>query len=374
MDYRTLPHGGERISVIGLGMGSIHESSDAEIRAVLDRALEAGVNYFDLCPSEARPFKPYAEALHGCDRGSFYVQMHFGADYRSGKYGWTRNLDDMLANFERELDEMGLGYADFGYVHCIDEDADFDQVMASGLWERMQDLKRQGVIRHLGFSSHEPGIARRFLDAGLVDMCMFSLNPAYDFGAAAGAGDVEPDADAKGTVNQDRLDLYRRFEAEGVGVAVMKAYGGGQLLDAKRSPFGQAFTAPQLIAYALDRPGVVTCLPGIRNRADLEDALAYLDASPEERDYAAVSSIVQGDMRGTCVYCNHCQPCPAGIDIALVNKYYDLARSGDEMARGHYAKLAVNATACLQCGHCDRACSFHVGQQERMAEIAAYFG
>lgn len=77
---------------------------------------------------------------------------------------------------------------------------------------------------------------------------------------------------------------------------------------------------------------------------------------------------------GHCVYCNHCQPCPAGIDIGLVNKYYDLSRSGDRMAHDHYSKLTVRADACLSCGHCDRRCPFKVHQQSKMKEIAAYFG
>ncbi|MBD5149439.1 MAG: hypothetical protein HDT18_03505 [Oscillibacter sp.] len=76
---------------------------------------------------------------------------------------------------------------------------------------------------------------------------------------------------------------------------------------------------------------------------------------------------------GNCVYCNHCLPCPAGIDVGLVNKYYDLALAGDAMAANHYGKLTVNAGACTGCGHCDRRCPFRTKQSARMKEIAAYF-
>ena len=77
---------------------------------------------------------------------------------------------------------------------------------------------------------------------------------------------------------------------------------------------------------------------------------------------------------GNCVYCNHCQPCPAGIDIGIVNKYYDLALAGDKMAANHYDKLAIKADACLKCGHCDKRCPFKVQQQNKMKSIAEYFG
>ena len=75
-----------------------------------------------------------------------------------------------------------------------------------------------------------------------------------------------------------------------------------------------------------------------------------------------------------CVYCNHCQPCPAGLDVGLINKYYDLAKAGDQLAKDHYQKLEKKASDCIQCGHCDSRCPFQVEQTARMEEIAGYFG
>ncbi len=74
------------------------------------------------------------------------------------------------------------------------------------------------------------------------------------------------------------------------------------------------------------------------------------------------------------MYCNHCAPCPAGLDVGLINKYYDLSRAGDALARDHYAHLARHASDCVGCGHCDGRCPFRVPQSQRMREIAAYFG
>ena len=83
---------------------------------------------------------------------------------------------------------------------------------------------------------------------------MFSINPAYDYekGDEYGIGEV-----------QERARFYRDCESMGVGISVMKPFGGGQLLDAKLSPFKQALTKNQCIQYALDRPAVMTVLPGI---------------------------------------------------------------------------------------------------------------
>ena len=137
----------------------------------------------------------------------------------------------------------------------------------------------------------------------------------------------------------------------------MKPFGGGQLLNTKTSPFKEALTKIQCIQYALDRPGVLTVLPGVRNRKDLADVLKYLEASEKERDYSVMGQFAPQNAE----------------EIWLINKYYDLALAGDEMARGHYEKLAVKAEDCVKCGHCEARCPFHVKQEDRMEEIRRYF-
>ena len=290
--------------------------------------------------------------------------MHFGAIYKGGKYGWTRSIDEIKKQFSWNLNLLGTDYTDMGFIHCVDDAEDLDEVMNGGLWEYMKSLKADGTIRHLGFSSHNPGIARQILDTGLVDLFMFSINPSYDYQKGEYAiGEVA-----------ERAALYRDCEKMGVGISVMKPFAGGQLLDAKRSLFKWALTHTQCIQYALDRPAVMTVLPGVRNMDDLRTVLAYVSASPEEKDYSVIGEFTPQDADGICVYCNHCQPCPMGLNVGLINKYYDLALSGDEMAKGHYQKLPVHANDCIQCGHCEGRCPFHVKQEAKMKEIAAYFG
>ena len=84
-------------------------------------------------------------------------------------------------------------------------------------------------------------------------------------------------------------------------------------------------------------------MPGVRSLADLDALLPFLQTTPKENDYAVIGSFTPQNAVGNCVYCNHCQPCPAGIDVGLVNKYYDLSRAGDRMAHDHYGKLAIKA-------------------------------
>lgn len=170
------------------------------------------------------------------------------------------------------------------------------------------------------------------------------------------------------------FELFQRCQREGVGISVMKPFFAGRLLSADQSPFGAALTRSQCLQYAVDRPGVLVVVPGVQTMEHLDQILEFLTATDEEKDYSVIGTFTADTVTGTCVYCNHCQPCPAGIDIGLVNKYYDLALAGDTIAANHYTKLSVNADACLHCGHCESRCPFGVKQESRMETIARYFG
>ena len=362
MEYRKLPHGGEAIGVIGMGSAVVGEQSHGDIVDTVRFAVENGVNYFDLAAGHATCFPAYGEALADC-RERVYLQIHFGADYTSGEYGWTTDPERIRRSIDWQLEKLRTDYIDFGFIHCLDELTDLEEYERSGALRHVLDLKEQGVIHHIGLSSHTPATVEKVLDLGIVDMLMFSINPMYDWGE----GEY-----ANGSV-RERQALYQRCEREGVGISVMKPYSGGILLDARQSPFRKALTTTQCLQYALDRPGVVTALPGAGTIPELKQALTYLEATPEERDYSMISALQPEDARGTCVYCRHCHPCPAGLDIALIRKYYDLARLGDPLAEEHYRTLNRTAADCVQCGHCSRRCPFHATPMEHMEEIRDWF-
>ncbi len=365
MEYRQLPHGtpNEKFSVLGLGMGGIQHTPADEIEAIIRKAIDHGINFFDLCAGGA-VYAPFGRAIQG-RRDKVFLQVHFGAVYdKHGEYGWCRDFDTIKKTFLWELETLGTDYVDFGFLHCVDEADDFDKLVEIGVLDYLKELKAQGLVHHIGFSSHTPSVANRIIDTGLVDMMMFSINPAYDFekGDEYGIGSVA-----------ERRDLFTRCRREGIGISVMKPFFAGQLLTADQSPFGVAMTHDQCLQYALDRPGVLTTVPGVQTMAQLDTLLGFVNASAEAKDYSLIASFTADKIAGTCVYCNHCQPCPVGIDIGLVNKYYDLALAGDKIAANHYDKVRVKASACLQCGHCDSRCPFGVNQSRRMAEIAKYF-
>ena len=363
MQYRINRKTQDQISEIGIGSSYMFEAGMKEAVKALHRAVEGGINYFDLAAGDGATFPIYGEALHDV-RSRILYQIHFGADYSKGTYGWSLDLETIKRSIERQLTELRTDYVDYGFIHCQDEISDWETYLKNGVYDYILNLKAQGVVRHIGLSSHTPVVIQRIMDDADVDMLMFSINPAYDYGH----GEY-----ANGGVDE-RSAVYQRCEKEGVGISVMKPFSGGQLLDAAQSPFGQALTPYQCIRYALDKPGVLTVIPGAQSVEEVESLLRFFDQPEEALDYSAIGSFAPPAASGKCVYCNHCKPCPVGIDIGLVNKYYDLARAGDAMAEQHYRALSSTASDCVGCGHCDSRCPFSVRQSERMGIIRSFFG
>ena len=365
MEYRKLPQGNEKIGILGLGMGGpLYQKSADEIEAVVTKALNHGINYFDMVAAGKTIFEPFGKALKG-RRTDAILQVHFGASYnKKGEYAWTRNLDEVKRMIDWELKTLGTDYIDMGYLHCVDEISDYEKLKKSGIAQLLQDYYEQGIVHHMGLSSHTPEVAQYIMNELPIHMMMFSINPAYDYeqGDAYGIGSVS-----------ERAELFKRCEADGVGISVMKPFHGGKLLSAKQSPFHTALTPFQCMQYALDRPGVLTVLPGVGSLEELDSLLGFVEATKEEKDYSAIGTFTADKVAGNCVYCQHCQPCPVGIEIGLVNKYYDLALMGDKLAADHYQKLDIKADSCIQCGHCNERCPFKVDQIQRMQTIAEYF-
>lgn len=307
MEYRKLPHGNEseKFSVIGIGLGGIGQTPALEIEQIIKKAIDNGINFFDMCTASST-YEPFGKAIKG-KREKVFIQVHFGAVYdENGEYGWCRDFETIKKTFLWELETLNTDYVDFGFLHCVDEIEDFNKLVEIGLVDYLKDLKEQGIVRHIGFSSHTPSVANHIIDTGLVDMMMFSINPAYDFeqGDEYGIGSVK-----------ERFDLFKRCEKEGIGISVMKPFFAGQLLSKEQSPFKERLTHIQCLQYAIDRPGVLTVVPGVLTLEHLDEILEYLKSTEEEKDYSIIGSFNAKAIEGTCVYCNHCQPCPVGIDI-----------------------------------------------------------
>ena len=183
--------------------------------------------------------------------------------------------------------------------------------------------------------------------------------------------------DAGKTERECVHEAIRLCEEKGVGITVMKTLAAGRLLDESASPFGVGLTPVQCIHYALERPAVSSVLLGARTPEEMRASLAYETATAAEKDYSVLGRGAKSAMRGKCMYCNHCLPCPAGIDIAAVTKYLDLARQlggAAETVRAHYATLPAHGGDCASCGQCEARCPFAVEVRRNMRGATELFG
>lgn len=381
MKYRILGRTGIRVSAIALGCEGFMHKSAAEVRADFDFAIARGINFVDIYSSNPDLRSNIGVALDG-RRKDFIIQGHLCTMWENGQYLRTRDPQKTLASFELQLQQLRTDYLDIGMIHYVDAEEDFRRVFDGEIIRIAQRLKTEGRIRSIGLSSHNPTVARRAVETGLIDVVMFSINPCYDLQPASEQIEAlwADDAYARNLQNIDpeRERLYELCESTGVGIDVMKVYAGGDLLSKENSPFGRAMTPVQALEYALTRPGVAAVMVGCKSREEIEAAFAWCDAPTEARDYAsAMSGLEKFSWKGHCMYCGHCAPCTAGIDIAAVNKFYNLAVAQadvPETVREHYRALTHHASECVECSACESRCPFGVEIVSSMRKATEKFG
>jgi hypothetical protein len=392
MEYRQLGNTGLEVSVIALGCEAFVEDN-SNAKKFLDMAEKAGVNYFDLFSPDPAARSALGEALIG-RREKFIIQSHISSVWKNGQYERSRNLDEVKAAFEDSLERLGTDYIDVGMIHYCDAESDWQTIKDNGIVDYAKQLKAEGKIHHIGLSSHNPKVAIKAVSEGDIEVLMFSVNYVYDMlPGTENVDDLWADSVYEGgfrNMDPERQRLYELCEDMGVGITVMKAFAGGDILDEKMSPAGASLTPAQCISYALSRPAVATVCSGARNEDQLAESIAYCDKSDEEKSYAeAFAAFPRVSWSGHCMYCTHCHPCPAEINIADVTKFLNLVIAHNESngihegteafrvpdtEREHYRVLAHHAGECLQCGLCETRCPFDVDIRNNMRRAQSIFG
>lgn len=380
MAYRQLGNTGLEVSEIGFGAEWLVRHNLEESKALARRCESKGINIVDCWMGDPEVRSRLGDALAG-HRDEWIIQGHVCSTWNDGKFEISRDVAKCRVAFEDLLKRLHTDYIDLGMIFLVDKPQEFREIYDGPLADYMRELKAQGKIGHIGLSTHNPEVGLMAAKSGLVEVMLFSVNPAYDILPPMEDhhqlfNDSTFDSNLGG-ISPIRAELYRECAARGVGITVMKTYAGGRLLDAARSPFKVALTPVQCIHYALTRPAVASVMIGYDTPEHIDAAAHYCQSTAFERDYASVlAKAPRHAYSGQCTYCAHCAPCKVGIDIATVNKLYDLAVSQptipDSIIR-HYRSLAHHADECTACGRCEHHCPFQVKVIERMKKAAELF-
>ena len=286
MRYRKLGKTGLKVSEIGFGAEWLQGKSVEEAIELVNYCHDEGVNFLDCWMSEPNVRTNLGIALKD-QRDDWIIQGHLGSTWQDGQYVRTRDMDKVIPAFEDFMERFQIDYLDFGMIHYVDEIEELESIFAGEFIEYVRSLKDDGIIRHIGLSTHSPRVALRATEIDEIELIMFSINPAFDMRPAT--EELESmfdgyDNDRLSGIDPERARFYQMCEEENVGLTVMKGFFGGALLDKGRSPFGVAFTPVQLIHYALTRPGVSSILCGYDTKEQVDAAVSYEDASDDEKD------------------------------------------------------------------------------------------
>ena len=368
MQYTTLERLGARVSRLGFGCMRFPTTPDGAIdepraEAMLRRAYDAGVNYFDTAyfyhnhTSEAF----LGRALKAFPRESFYLATKLPMSV-------IDSLEKAKEIFEGQFVSLRTDYFDFYLLHALNAQR-FDQAVSQGIVDYLVEQQRAGRIRHLGFSFHDSYEAfERILTARDWDFCQIQLNYM----------DVDTQAGMKGYALAERL---------GVPMIVMEPVKGGALAalsDDVAAPLRAARPEKSIASWAMrwvgSLPNCRIILSGMSDEAQVEDNLATFGSfeplsEPEQALIVQTREALRAKVFVGCTGCRYCMPCPFGVDIPgnfrMMNEYamYGLQRrlEGD----WSFMDAPERADNCRRCGKCEQACPQALPIRERLADLAA---
>ena len=366
IDRRMIPQFGCEISRLGYGGMRFPKNGDEvdveEAVKLLRKAYDMGVNYFDTAVvyHKGESEKIFGKAFEIYDRSSYYLADKMRI--------WVcKDEQEMKDLFERQLKTLKTDYIDFYLVHSLNRNH-YQKVKEFHCVEFLQEMKRQGKIKHLGFSFHDTyPVFTQILNDYDWDFVQIQLN-YLDW------------------QNQGAEQLYRELEKRNLPCMVMEPVRGGYLatLDEQRAkPFLEMEPNRSIASWAIrwveSLPQVTVVLSGMSDMAQLEDNVAMMtNFEPmNEKELEAVAKVVEEIRKVNdipCTGCRYCMDCPMGVDIPEIFAIYSRLKifGKDKSFVEDYKEVMENgngAEHCVGCQQCMNHCPQSIEIPDKLAMI-----
>ncbi|MBR3764861.1 MAG: aldo/keto reductase [Clostridia bacterium] len=371
MQYRPFGRTGVSISTLGFGCMRLPEiqleNGDWQVdqektNAMLMRAYELGVNYFDT-------------ALYYCHSNSEIAIGKALKPIRDKVYISTKcplervkEPGDFRKTLETSLKKLDTPYVDFYHFWGINQKTFDEKIVPMGLIAEAQKLKAEGLIRHISFSFHDsPEALKHIIDNGEgLESVLLQYN----------------------LLDRANEEMIQYAAAKGLGVVVMGPVGGGRLaapteLAAKLGT--EAVNTYELaFKFVLGNPGVCCALSGMQTIDMVEQnaKVASLENPMSEEEWRRVGESLENLKKFSelyCTGCGYCQPCPKGINIPRIFQAYtylnvyglkELAKNTWNGYLTNEKNPGVHPDQCVNCGYCERKCPQHLQVRELLKKVS----
>lgn len=282
---------------------------------LLRRAYEGGMRFFDTARAYSDSEEKVGAAFAGM-REKVYIATKTQA----------KNAEDFWKDLHTSLRMLNTDYIDLYQLHCVPKC--FRPGDGSGLYEAMLEAKAQGLIRHIGITSHLIGVAEEIVASGLYETLQFPFS----------------------YISSERdIALVRACEAAGMGFIAMKGLAGGLLTNADACmAFVSQFEA----------------LPiwGVQRTEELEQWLSFFEKTPAMTD--DLLAVIEADQKALagnfCRGCGYCAPCTVGIVINQCARMSQMVRRAPSAAwlSPHWQAEMEKIDDCVDCGLCMTRCPY----------------
>ncbi len=363
---------GEEIPKLGFGLMRLPQKDGVidveQVKEMVDLFLEAGFTYFDTAWAYAGSEDAIRQAL--VER---YPRERYQLATKNAAWINCKTKEEAYAQFDASLAQTGAGYFDFYLLHNLGESRShyFDDY---GMWDWVQEKKKAGLIKHIGFSFHSTPEELEEILSAHPEMEFVQLQINY--------------ADWENPAVQSRR-CYETARKHGKPVIIMEPVKGGMLATPPetverifRAAEPESSAASWAVRFAASLEGVITVLSGMSNVAQMKDNLSYmasfggLTKLQEETLQKAQEELAKIPLI-PCTSCNYCaKVCPMDIGVSgsftamnYLTLYRDLnlARHQEEWLVGGHGKKHANV--CIKCGKCEEACPQHIAIRDTLAKV-----